>query len=255
MNRILRVVTALVLTAFVVPLAFADEAAIRKSIAERVPNFPKIDEITKTSIPGLYELRVFETEIFYADEQGDYLIRGGQLIDTKTRVNLTEERIARLTAIDFKALPLKDAMVWKQGTGERKLVVFADPNCGYCKKFEKDLQAVKDITVYTFLYPILGGDSPEKSKQIWCAKDNTKAWRDWMLKGTPVTDSPQCDISALQRNFAFGQKHRIRGTPGLVFEDGRAQAGAMNTEQLQKQLMATETRKQEPGPRNVRDSN
>ena len=204
MNRTYRVASAVVLALVLAPSAFADEAAIRKNISERVPNFPKIDEITKSAIPGLYELRVMETEIFYTDEQGNYLIQGGQLIDTKTRANLTEERIAKLTAIDFKALPLKDAMVWKQGTGERKLVVFADPNCGYCKRFEKDLQAVKDVTVYTFLYPILGGDSPEKSKQIWCAKDNTKAWRDWMLKGTAVTDSPQCDTSALQRNFAFG---------------------------------------------------
>ena len=240
MNRSSRAVTALVLAcasfAFA-PLASAAQAASRKSITERLPNFPAIDEVTKSSIPGLYELRA-GTDIFYTDEQGNYLIEG-QMIDTKTRVNLTEQRIAKLTAIDFKALPLKDAMVWKQGTGERKLVVFADPNCGYCKKFEKDLQAVKDVTVYTFLYPILGGDSPEKSKQIWCAKDNTKAWRDWMLKGTMVTDSPQCDSSALQRNFAFGQKHRIRGTPGLVFEDGRTQAGAMNTDQIEKQLVAT----------------
>ncbi len=239
MNRSSRVVTALVLALGFLPLAFADEAAIRNNIGERIPNFPKIDEITKTEIPGLYELRVMETEIFYTDEQGNYIIQGGQLIDTRTRANVTEQRIAKLTAIDFKSLALKDAMVWKQGTGERKLVVFADPNCGYCKKFEKDLQAVKDVTVYTFLYPILGGDSPEKSKQIWCAKDNTKAWRDWMLKGTLVTDSPQCDTSALQRNFAFGQKHRIRGTPGLVFEDGRHQAGAMNSEQIEKQLVAT----------------
>ncbi len=230
-------VLALVLGSAIAPLAFADEAAIRKNIAERVPDFPKIDEVTKTALPGLYELRV-GTDVLYTDEQGNYLIEG-QLIDTKTRVNLTEQRVARLTAIDFKTLPLKDAMVWKQGTGERKLVVFADPNCGYCKKFEKDLQSVKDVTVYTFLYPILGGDSPEKSKQIWCAKDNTKAWRDWMLKGTPATDSPQCDTSVLQRNVAFGQKHRIRGTPGLVFEDGRQQAGAVGTEQLEKQLVAT----------------
>jgi len=240
MNRSSRAVAALVLAsasfAFA-PIASADEAAIRKSITERLPNFPAIDEVTKSSIPGLYELRV-GTDIFYTDEQGNYLIEG-QMIDTKSRVNLTEQRIAKLTAIDFKALPLKDAMVWKQGTGERKLVVFADPNCGYCKKFEKDLQAVKDVTVYTFLYPILGSDSAEKSKQIWCAKDNTKAWRDWMLNGTQVSGSPQCDVSALQRNYAFGQKHRIRGTPGLVFEDGRAQAGAMGTEQLLKQLMAT----------------
>jgi thiol:disulfide interchange protein DsbC len=237
MNRSSRAFIALALATCLAPAALADEAAIRKNIGERIPQFPKLDEVTKTAIPGLYEFRI-GSEVYYTDEQGNYLI-AGQIVDTKTRVNLTEERIGKLTAIDFKSLPLKDAMVWKQGTGERKLVVFADPNCGYCKKFEKDLQAVKDVTVYTFLYPILGGDSPEKSKQIWCAKDNTKAWRDWMLKGTMVTDSPQCDISALQRNYAFGQKHRIRGTPGLVFEDGRSQAGAMNAEQIEKQLAAT----------------
>ena len=124
---------------------------------------PKIDEVTKTAMPGLYELRL-GTEILYTDEQGDFLIEG-RMLDTKSRISLTEQRIARLTAINFKSLPLKDAMVWKQGTGERKLAVFADPNCGYCKRFERDLQAIKDVTVYTFLYPILGGDSPEKSSR------------------------------------------------------------------------------------------
>jgi thiol:disulfide interchange protein DsbC len=243
MNRPLRVLSALVLALSATPFAHADEAAIRKNVSERLPQFPKIDEVTKTAIPGLYELRI-GTELYYADEQGNYIIEG-QLVDTKSRVNLTEERIAKLTAIDFKTLPLQDAMVWRQGTGERKLVVFADPNCGYCKKFERDLQNVKDVTVYTFLYPILGGDSPEKSKQIWCAKDNIKTWRDWMIKGTPIGESPACDTSALQRNFTLGQKHRIRGTPGLVFEDGRQQAGALNTEQIEKQLVAT--RQKTPG--------
>jgi thiol:disulfide interchange protein DsbC len=237
MKPIHRLLSVFALVACLVPAAFADEAAIRKNIAERLPDFPKIDEVTKTALPGIYELRI-GTEILYTDELGNHLIEGS-LIETKTRSNLTEQRIARLTAIDFKSLPLKDALVWKQGTGERKLVVFADPNCGYCKKFEKDLQAVKDVTVYTFLYPILGGDSPEKSKAIWCAKDNTKAWRDWMLKGTPAEGSPNCDASALQRNFAFGKKHRINGTPGLVFEDGTHRAGALNTDAIEKQLVAT----------------
>ena len=236
MKNTLRTLAAFVLAACLVPAAFADEAAIRKNIAERLPNFPKIDEVSKTAIPGIYEIRL-GSDIRYTDEQGNYLIEG-DLVDLRTRTNLTEERIAKLTAIDFKTLPLKDAMVWKQGTGERKLVVFADPNCGYCKKFERDLQAVKNVTVYTFLYPILGGDSPEKSKAIWCAKDNTKAWREWMLKGTPVNDSPDCDTSALQRNFAFGKKHRINGTPGLVFEDGSSRAGAMDTDAIEKLLAA-----------------
>ena len=216
--------------------ALADDALIRKTIAERLPDFPKIDEITKTPIPGLFELRI-GTEIMYTDERGDHLIEG-QMIETRSRSNLTEARVAKLTAIDFAALPLKDAIVWKQGTGARKLVVFADPNCGYCKKFEKEMQQVKDVTVYTFLYPILGGDSPEKSRNIWCAKDNSTAWRDWMINGTaPARSMGQCDVTALQRNAALGKKHKINGTPALVFEDGKRVPGAMAPEQVEKQLV------------------
>jgi thiol:disulfide interchange protein DsbC len=162
------------------------------------------------------------------------------LVDTKTGANLTEDRIAKLTAIDFASLPLKDAIVFKQGTGARKLVVFADPNCGYCKKFERELAQVADVTVYTFLYPILGGDSPEKSRDIWCAKDNTKAWRDWMVEGAaPAKSIGQCDVAALQRNALMGRKHKVMGTPALVFEDGKRVPGAMAPEQIEKQLVAS----------------
>jgi thiol:disulfide interchange protein DsbC len=216
----------------------AQEAQIRKTIAERLPDFPKIDEVTKTSFPGLFELRV-GTEVYYTDEQGNHII-DGQLIDTRTRSNLTEARLAKLTAIEFASLPLKDAVVWKNGNGSRKLAVFADPNCGYCKRFERDLQQLKDVTVYTFLYPILGGDSPEKSRDIWCAKDSSKAWLDWMLKGTtPPRSMGECDASALQRNAALGRKHRVNGTPAIVFEDGKRVPGAMSAEALEKQLVAS----------------
>ena len=217
--------------------ALAQEAVIRKNIAERLPDFPKIDEVTKTPIPGIYELRI-GVDVLYSDEQGNHLFEG-QLIDTRTRNNLTEARVAKLTAIDFASLPLKDAIVWKQGSGARKLVVFADPNCGYCKKFERDLQQVKDVTVYTFLYPILGGDSPEKARNIWCAKDSTKVWREWMIEGTAIPAAAPCDASALQRNYALGRKHRITGTPGLVFEDGSQKPGALEPAQLEKLLVAS----------------
>jgi len=224
--------------AFFVHGATAQEAAIRKNIAERLPDFPKIDEVTKTPIPGLYELRI-GSEVLYTDEQGNYLIEGS-LIDTKTRSNLTEARVAKLTAIDFSKLPLKDAIVWKQGTGARKMVVFADPNCGYCKKFETEMQQVKDVTVYTYLVPILGGDSPSKSRDIWCAKDNGSVWRDWMIKGVaPQRSMGQCDVTALQRNMAFAKKHRVNSTPSIVFEDGKRVAGAMAPEQVEKQLLVS----------------
>jgi thiol:disulfide interchange protein DsbC len=220
----------------------AQEAVIRKNISERMPDFPKIDEVNKSSMAGLYEVRV-GAEIFYTDEQGNHLI-DGQLIDTRTRVNLTEARLNKINAIDFAALPLKDALVWKVGSGARKIVVFADPNCGYCKRFERELQKAKDMTVYTFLLPILGGDSPEKSRSIWCAKDSTAAWRNWMLDSVaPPRVMGECDSSAVERNTALARKHRVNGTPAIIFEDGKRVPGAMSLEQLEKQLVASRSTK------------
>jgi thiol:disulfide interchange protein DsbC len=236
MKTFLRATLAVALTATLASACLAQEAAIRENLVKRLPGLPQIDEVNKTPIPGLYEVRM-GTEIVYTDEHGDHIIEG-TITETKTRSNLTQARIDKLTAIDFAALPLKDAIVWKQGTGARKLVVFADPNCGYCKKFETEMQQVKDVTVYTFLYPILGGDSPEKSRNIWCAKDNGAVWRNWMINGTtPMRSMGQCDTGALQRNVALGKKYRVNGTPALVFEDGKRVPGAMGPEQVEKQLL------------------
>ena len=232
-------VSASLAPALLAPMAaWRQEATIRKNIAERMPDFPKIDEVSKTPIAGLYELRI-GTEVLYTDETGSHIIQGS-IYDTKSRTNLTDERIDRLTAIDFKQLPLADAIVWKQGTGERKIAVFEDPNCSYCKKFERDLNQVKDVTVYMFLYPILGPDSAEKSRHIWCAKDRAAAWRGWMLENAPIPRSMgNCDTSALNRNLAFGKKHRISGTPSIIFEDGKRVPGAVGTEAIEKQLVAS----------------
>ena len=227
----------ILLSAFVV-LAFASsyaqEDVIRKNLAERIPKLPKIDEVSKSPMAGLYEVRVGGTDIYYTDASGSYLI-DGQLIDAKSGKNLTEERMNKLSAIDFKDLPLKDAFVIKRGTGARKVAVFEDPNCGYCKRFEADMQKVNHVTFYMFLYPILGADSTEKSKNIWCAADKGKAWQDWMLNdGQPR--SAKCNTDALTRNVEFGKKHRITGTPTLLLADGTRIPGAIGSAQLEKML-------------------
>ncbi|MFZ1500312.1 MAG: DsbC family protein [Giesbergeria sp.] len=214
-------------------LASAQESAIRKTLAERIPQLEKIDEVQSTPMPGLYEVRM-GTDVFYTDAKGNYLIQG-ELIDTKARRNLTEDRIAKLSAVDFAALPLADAFTVVHGTGARKLAVFEDPNCGYCKRFERDLQKVQDVTIYTFLYPILSPDSAEKSRNIWCAKDRVAAWQDHMLRDK-VTPPASCDTSALQRNLAFGKKFKITGTPTLIFVDGSRVPGAINDTEVEKRL-------------------
>jgi len=165
------------------------------------------------------------------------------VIDTKTRTNLTEARIAKLTQIDFASLPLKDAILIKQGSGARKMVVFGDPNCGYCKKLERDLVALKDVSIYTFLYPILGPDSNVKARDIWCAREPAKVWRNWMVDGaTPAKAMGACDTSALDRNVALGNRHRVTGTPAVVFEDGSRAPGAIPAEQLESRLLAAAKR-------------
>jgi thiol:disulfide interchange protein DsbC len=232
---LLRSLTLLALAATLAWPAAAQEAVIRKNLAERLPDFPKIDEVSKTPVPGLWELRV-GNELFYTDEQGNHVIQGS-LYDTRAKVNLTEQRIEKLTAIEFDKLPFKDAMVIKQGSGARKLAVFADPNCGYCKRFERDLLAVKDVTIYTFLMPVLGPDSHDKSRAIWCAKDAMKTWRAWMIDGVaPPKLMGNCDTAALERNTAFGRKYRINGTPAVLFEDGKRVPGAMPVQDVERRL-------------------
>ena len=232
--KVMLLASLMALTSLATGTALAQEAAIRKNLAERLPAFAKIDEISKTPMNGLYEVRVNESDIFYTDAEGNFLIQGN-LIDTKAKRNLTEERVEKLNAIDFGALPLKDAFTIVRGNGKRKMAVFEDPNCGYCKRFERDLQKVSDVTVYMFLYPVLGADSVDKSKSIWCAKDRAKTWQDVMVRDMPVTKAA-CDTAAVDRTLEFGRKHKITGTPTIFFADGSRVPGAISSAQVEKFL-------------------
>jgi len=225
------ILLATLVTAFGVA---AQEATIRKNLAERLPQIEKIDEVTKSPVPGLFEVRVNGTEIFYTDAEANYLVQGS-LIDTKQRRNLTEERIEKLLAVNFDTLPFKDAFTIVRGNGKRKLAVFEDPNCGYCKRFERDLQKVDNVTIHMFLYPILGPESVEKSKNIWCAKDKQKAWMDWMVRDVAPA-AAKCDTAAITRNVEIGRKYKITGTPTLLFADGSRVPGAIGAAQVEKKL-------------------
>lgn len=216
--------------------AIGQEATIRKNLGARLPQFKKIDEVIKLPMSDLYEVRTNTTDIYYTDAQGNYLIQG-DVINTKNMRNLTKEKGEKLLAIKFEDLPKKDFFTIVRGNGQRKIAVFEDPNCGYCKRFEKDFQEVDNVTVQVYLYPILGPDSKEKSKKIWCSKDRELAWKDWILNQVPATGQTMaCDTEALDRNLDFGLKYRVEGTPTLFLADGKRVPGAVNAKQLEKLL-------------------
>lgn len=215
---------------------FAQEAAIRKNLVERLPQIKQVDEVNKSAVDGIYEVRVNGTDILYTDAQANFLF-AGKLIDLKGKRDLTEERINKLVELKFKDLPLKDAFTIVRGNGQRKLAVFEDPNCGYCKRFERDLLNVDNVTVYMFLYPILGAESLAKSKSIWCAKDQAKAWQDWMVRDQHVQPAAEgCDSAALTRNVDLGRRHKITGTPTLIFADDSRVPGAVDSKRVEKLL-------------------
>ena len=209
------------------------EATIRKNLPARLNSFPAIDEVQASPIAGLYEVRL-GGDVVYTDANADYLFQG-EMIDVKARRNLTKERQDKLSAVDFKALPFKDAFTIVRGNGKRKMAVFEDPNCGYCKRFEADLKTINNVTVSIFLIPILGEDSVEKSKNIWCSKDRAATWQAWMIDHQ-VPAAVKCDTSAIDRNLAFAQKYRINGTPAVFFADGTRVPGAMPAAQIEAML-------------------
>ncbi len=234
-RRLAAALAGLLLAAQVLAQTPAQEAAIRKNLSERLPGIPKIDEVSRTPMAGIYEVRIGQ-DIIYTDADASFILQG-QLIDTRTRKNITEERLDKLSAIAFESLPLADAFTIVRGNGRRKLAVFEDPNCGYCKRFERDLQKINDVTIHLFLLPILGADSTEKSRQVWCARDKVRAWTDLMVHDRPAPRvMGECDSSALARNVEFSRKHRITGTPTLVLANGKRIPGALPAAEVEKLL-------------------
>lgn len=144
------------------------------------------------------------------------------------RSDSVEGRFKKLDGFTFDQLPLKDAIQIVHGDGKRKLAVFSDPNCGHCKRVDRDLKALGNVTVHVFLYPVLGQDSSAKARNIWCGKNSAKRWEDWIEAGVaPGEAAGDCDVSALQRNAALGRKLKIEGTPALIFGDGTFVPGAI----------------------------
>jgi thiol:disulfide interchange protein DsbC len=196
-----------------------------------------VQSVTKSGYLGLYEVYA-DGQVLYTDEKLTTII-AGTLIDGKTMRNVTAERMQKLTAIKFSELPLDYAVKQVRGDGKRIMATFEDPNCGYCKKLARDLAKIDNVTLYTFLMPILAPDSVDKSNQIWCSADRAKVWNEWMQEGKVPTGKGDCDTTAVQKNVELGRKLAITGTPTLFFTDGERIPGAVPLAQIEKKLDQT----------------
>jgi thiol:disulfide interchange protein DsbC len=214
--------------------AHADENEIRQSLQSRFPGIGKIEHIVKTPYSGLYEI-VIDDQLLYTDAHGDYLFEGN-VIETKSRRDLSEERRRVLFAIDFNQLPLELAVKKVKGNGKRKVAIFTDPNCSFCRKLEKELSRVDDVTVYFFMYPIFPG-SDAIVRNVLCSKNPIKAWDDWMLSDIAPANAT-CKTQT-DKVMALGRKLHVNGTPNLIFANGVQAPGFLPAEELERNLNAT----------------
>lgn len=215
--------------------ALASEDAVKKSM-EAFIGAPAVESVKATEYGGLYEVVLKNGQLVYTDAKNSFII-DGNIIDTATRRDVTEQRMNQISAIDFSKLPLDQAVKVVKGKGTRVIATFEDPNCGYCKRLGKELAEMDDLTIYTFLYPILSEDSRTKSDNIWCSKDQGKAWTDWVVGGkTPA--AAKCDTASIARNVELGQSLRISGTPTIFLADGTRIGGYVPRAELEKALAA-----------------
>ncbi|MGA9164527.1 MAG: DsbC family protein [Thiobacillus sp.] len=227
---------ALAATLLLVANAQANEAVIRKALTQQFPG-AQISSVKPTPYSGLFEVYL-DGQLVYTDAKAQYIF-DGNVIELKTRTNLTQARLNQLQAIKWDSLPIGNALKTVKGTGARKLVVFSDVDCPYCRKFESELDKVDNITVYTFLYPIEGlhPKAVQMSKQIWCAPDRNKAWEDYITRNTVPNNDGKC-ANPIDATIALGQKLKVSGTPTLFFFNGQRIPGMVPAAQLEKLLAA-----------------
>jgi thiol:disulfide interchange protein DsbC len=209
------------------------EAQIRAELQKRIGPNTKIKSVNPSPISGVYEVLV-GTEVFYTDSNSKYLIQG-DIIEIASGSNLTEQRKADLNRIKWSELSPANAFKAVRGNGSRQVAIFSDPNCGYCKRLEKSLQQLDNVTIYTYLIPILSPDSAQKSKQIWCSTDPQKTYVDWMINNITPTGKSDC-ATPLDKNMAFAKTYGITGTPTLFFTDGSRFPGAVQITDIEKKF-------------------
>ena len=214
-------------------LAHADETAVQKGI-DAFLGAPAVESVAKVPYGDLYEVVLKSGELIYTDGEQSFII-DGQIIDAKSRRNITQLRISELQRIDFASLPFEDAIKQVRGDGTRQMATFEDPNCGYCKRLAEQLRDVDNVTIYTFMVPILTPDSETKARNIWCAEDRAASWNSWMVDGnTPA--SADCDSSSIDKNSRYARKLGVNGTPTIFFADGNRVSGYLPATEIEKAL-------------------
>lgn len=219
----------LALASFISTLSLANVDTIKTNLTKQHPNL-KIENIQATEMKGIYSGSM-DGQVVYVGEDTQHILIGSmfRLSDQK---NLTKDLMLKQNSIDWKKLPLQDAVKMVRGNGKRQIAVFSDPNCPYCKQLETELSKLNDVTIYTFIYPIKT-QSIAVSKQVFCEKDPALAWSNLIAKGIQPSSKKTC-ANPIERNLSLGKSLALNGTPAIIFSNGFKVMGAYPAQEIEK---------------------
>lgn len=220
------------------PVSKDKQALVSRAVEKWLKGRYKVDDVSNTPMQNILEVRI-GNELIYTDSEALYVIVEGRMIDLKSSKDITKGRLEKIQTIDFSTLPLELAIKTQTESGDadnKKIVVFEDPYCSYCKKYRVTLEKIKNLTIYTFLLPILSEDSVEVSRKIWCSNDRARAWTDFMIKGKqPNNIKEDCEFPK-KNLMALGKKLGINATPTSYLISGKRISGAVSKESLEREF-------------------
>jgi thiol:disulfide interchange protein DsbC len=202
-------------------------------VKKGIPN-GNVTDVKMAPVPGLWQID-FDAEgkhgTFFVDFAKKHLLVVQQIVAIDEMGKPAPQR-----KIEFAKLPLKEALVMGPKSAKKKVVVFTDPDCPFCRKLHEEIKRVlakrHDVAFYIFLRPLpMHKDSPRKAQAILCEK--SLALLDDALSGKPVPE-PACSTAGaeVEKNNKLADSLELRSTPTLVREDGLVNAGYLPAEQL-----------------------